>query len=261
MNGPIITLMTDFGWDSPYAAAMKGVILSINPAAKVIDLTHGIPPQDVAHGAYFLAEALPWFPAGSMHVAVVDPEVGSERRLLCFDIDGRRLLTPDNGLVTRLERRGLVREARMLVERRYWRADVSATFHGRDILAPVAAHWGLGVPAADFGPIADDWKRLPLAEPVRRGDSIVGEVAFVDSFGNLLSNIPQEMLPKSKAYEVECRGARPRWVRTYADAPPGELVALLSSGGWVEVAMVNGNACRRLDARIGDEVRLRPAAW
>src|SRR5262249_606043 len=155
---PIITLTTDFGDGSPYVAAMKGVILGINPAARLIDLSHHIPPQDVRHAAYFLAESIPNFPPEAIHVLVVDPGVGTDRALLYVEGERHRLLAPDNGCWTAVP--NTPRRVIRLTERNYWRPEVSNTFHGRDILAPVAAHLSLGVDASLLGPAVTRWEQL-----------------------------------------------------------------------------------------------------
>src|SRR5436305_6475893 len=168
MPDPIITLTTDFGEDSPYVAAMKGVILGINPAVRLVDLSHQIPPQDVRHAAFFLASAIPCFPLGVIHVVVVDPGVGTDRALLYVDVAGHRLLLPDNGCWTLLARQAERPPSVLrLAESRFWRQVVSATFHGRDILAPVAGHLSLGVEPPSLGPVATSWVELAFPEPVQ----------------------------------------------------------------------------------------------
>jgi S-adenosylmethionine hydrolase len=255
---PLITLTTDFGDASPYAAVLKGVILSINPMARVLDLSHRIRPQDLRHASYFLATVVPHFPAGTIHVCVVDPGVGSDRAAICVDAGGQRLVGPDNGIFT-----GTVRHfggacARQLADRRFWRAEVSNTFHGRDIFAPVAAHLSLGVDPRELGPVLSDPVQLPSHSAVTFGNRWRGEVQFVDDFGTVLTNIPAAGV-KSLPARVSFGGEPPhplRWVRTYAEAAPGELVSLFSSDGFFEVAEVNGNAARRLGVSEGVPVEI-----
>jgi S-adenosyl-L-methionine hydrolase (adenosine-forming) len=257
MPDPIITLTTDFGVESPYVAAMKGVVLGVNPAARLLDLTHQVPPQDVCCAAFFLAGAVPYFPAGTVHVVVVDPGVGSERAVLYVEAGDQRLLVPDNGCWTSLLKPGPPAPRVIRVdEPRYWRQPVSATFHGRDIFAPVAGHLSLGVDPADLGPVVTGWVRLPEPPPPRPGmNSLTGQVVFVDHFGNLITNIPAENLqPPTLLCVGEQSRKRFRWVRTYAEATPGTLVALASSNGMLEVAVVQGNAARKLKAGVGTPV-------
>lgn len=255
-----ITLTTDFGCASPYVAAMKGVILSINPGAMVHDLSHAIPPQNLRHAAYFLATAVPCFPQGTIHVCVVDPGVGSARAALCIDACGQRLVGPDNGVFTQLLRKSPTPPVvRRLADSRYWRARVSSTFHGRDIFAPVAAHLSLGLDAAALGPELHEPVELPMPSAITFADHWQGEVQFVDDFGNLITNIPACKL-KVLPMKASVAGSPPallRWVRTYADAAAGELVCLFSSDGYFEIAVVNGSAARRLDVTVGAPVELR----
>jgi S-adenosylmethionine hydrolase len=257
MPDPIITLTTDFGAAAPYAAALKGVILGLNPAARLVDLTHQIPPQDVRHAAFFLASALPYFPDGTIHVVVVDPGVGTDRAILYVETGGRRLLVPDNGCWTLLPYRMPPRVIR-LVESRFWRQSVSATFHGRDIFAPVAGHLSLGTDPALLGPPVREWVRLTQNEPRPVMNGVSGEVVFIDDFGNIITNIrvdwtqaPQVLLVGGVALTGSFR-----WVRTYADASPGSLVALASSSGLLEIAVAKGNAARRLGAEVGTPVTI-----
>ena len=258
MPDPLITLTTDFGEDSPYVAAMKGVILSINPAARLIDLSHQIPPQDVRQAAFFLASALPYFPAGVIHVVVVDPGVGTERALLHVTVAGHRLLVPDNGCWTLLARAVAGAPAVIrLAEPRYWRQPVSATFHGRDILAPVAGHLSLGTDPRALGPAVSQWVELEERPPTVEADRLAGAVVFVDHFGNLITNIPGDafMALAGRPMRVMVGGHEvSRRVRTYAEAEPGALVALVSSAGTLEVAVVQGSAAKRLGIGVGAPV-------
>jgi S-adenosylmethionine hydrolase len=253
MPDPIITLTTDFGTASPYAASMKGVVLGLNPAARLVDLTHQIPPQDVRHAAFFLAAAVPCFPPEAIHVVVVDPGVGGARVLLYVEVGGRRLLAPDNGCWTLLEGAGSAHVIR-LAEPRFWRQPVSATFHGRDILAPVAGHLSLGVDPAQLGPRFDEWVRLTWHEPAASPEGLTGEVVFIDDYGNLITNIPGPAWAARPGRVTV--GDRPveRRVRSYVEALPGMAVALVSSFGLLEVAVPFGSAARQLAAVVGTPV-------
>ncbi len=263
MRSDVITLTTDFGTASPYVAAMKGVILSVAPQVRILDLSHEIPPQDVWHGAFFLAACIPYFPPETIHVVVVDPGVGTARRLLYAEIGPHRLVLPDNGLASFLLKRFPLQRAFQLLEPRYRLSTVSHTFHGRDILAPAAAHLALGIEPAHLGSQVHDPATLPIPEPVV-GDVLRGEVLFVDGFGNLLTNIDEKLLERLGALkDAEGRltatvaGRRiQRWVRTYAEAPLGELVTLISSSGHLEIAQVQGNAARTLAAQRGTPVEV-----
>jgi S-adenosylmethionine hydrolase len=255
----LITLTTDFGDSSPYVAVMKGVILSINPAARLVDLSHRIRPQDLRHASYFLGTAVPYFPAGTIHLCVVDPGVGSERPAIAAATGGQILVGPDNGIFSGVFGRcGEPEWVRRLAEPRFWRHPLSDTFHGRDIFAPAASHLSLGIDPSELGPELPHPVLLPSRSAVVHGDRCRGEVQFVDDFGNVITNVPAthvKSLPVRVAF-----GGKPhqpiRWVRTYAEAAPGELVCLFSSDGFFEVAEAGGNAARRLNVREGVEVDL-----
>lgn len=259
MSDPLITLTTDFGTRSPFVAAIKGVLLSINPSARVVDLSHEVPPYDIRHTAFFLAEALPYFPPGTLHVVVVDPDVGSERNVLYVSVAGQRLLVPDNGCWTLLAE-GHAQPLRVIkvTEPRFFRPVVSATFHGRDIFAPVAAYLSLGMNPADLGPVVTRWSELRWPAPTRTSDSISGEIIFVDHFGNLISNLSGAVLTTLPAPPRVTVGGTiaTRRVRTYADARIGELVNLTSSSGLLEIAVVQGNAAAQLGAGVGTPIRV-----
>jgi S-adenosylmethionine hydrolase len=253
----LVTLTTDFGVGSSYVAALKGSLLGVNPAASLLDLTHALPPQDLVATAYFLADALPWFPAGAVHVVVVDPGVGTERALLCVAWNGSTLLVPDNGCWTPLlTDTGPPPEVYRLTDRRFWRSEVSPTFHGRDILAPVAGHVSRGVRPADLGPRVADWVMLRLPQPVNTADGVRGEVVLVDRFGNLVTNIRAPGLPQAAQVRL-LGGEAVRLVRTYGEAEPGAVVALIGSSGRLEVAAVNGSAAARLGLGVGAAVTVR----
>ncbi|GBD35628.1 Adenosyl-chloride synthase [bacterium HR36] len=261
MPRPIVTLTTDFGEGSAYAAALKGSVLRICPEALLVDLSHAIPPQDVLHAAFFLNEAVPWFPPQTIHVVVVDPGVGTARRLIYVEWQQQRIVAPDNGVCSLLWRKHPPETVRAIQNPQYFHTLVSSTFHGRDILAPVAGHLANGLSPEALGEVVTDPVRLPFPLPRREDDRIIGEVVFVDHFGNLLTNIHRADWPEARVVSVEVLGTRPRWVRTYGEAAPGETVALWSSGGWLEIAVVQGHAAHRLNLGRGVPVvvQLAPA--
>ncbi len=258
----IITLTTDFGERDPYVGAMKGVILSITPDVVVVDITHHIPPQDVREGAYVLASAAPYFPKGSIHVAVVDPGVGTERRPLAVRTERAYYVVPDNGLLTPVILREPVLEVVHLTNSTYWLPRVSHTFHGRDIFAPVAAYLARGVPLNALGePLApDDIVRLEWTAPRALPDgSVEGMVVHVDHFGNIVTNIPAEMLAgPTDAWEFEVRGQRVRGLkRAYAEVEVGEPLALIGSNQTLEFSVREGNAAALWGVQVGETVRAR----
>lgn len=254
----LITLTTDFGTGSPYVAQMKGVILSLCREVDLVDLSHAIKPQNVREGAVELADAAPRFPAGTIHVAVVDPGVGTGRRIVYAEIGEQRYVAPDNGLLSLLARRDSPQRIFALENPRYWLPQVSPTFHGRDIMAPVAAHLARSLAPAELGPPQGGLVMLDWPELQRSADGIVGEVLCVDSFGNLITNIDfdeLEALGHPAGLVIECGGHQIRGVvQTYAAALAGELVALIDSQGRLEIALVEGSAARELRIEPGEAV-------
>lgn len=255
----IVTLTTDFGAGGRYVAQMKGVLYSQAPAATVIDLSHGVPPQDVRAGARLLEEVTPWWPEGTVHLAVIDPGVGTERAIVAVEALGQRFVGPDNGLFGWLADR--VDSVVALSRERLSVAGDSCTFHGRDLMAPAAAALATGTPPAELGTPHGELLRLePDGEPVTEGDRITGRVVEVDHYGNLITNVPAESLgdaPRDERLRItlgehETFGL---W-RTYGEQPPQTLVALVGSGGLVELAIVNGSAAQMLAAHVGDAVSL-----
>ena len=255
-----MTFLSDFGTRDTYVAQMKGVALGINPDLQLVDLTHEIPPQQILLAAFVLNDAINAFPENAIHVAIVDPGVGSDRKLIAAEIGQFRIVCPDNGLLTVLLQRESVRRVVTLDNRRWWRNTVSSTFHGRDILTPVAAAWSRGVDLAELGsPHVDSLVTLPLANPTRSQSSLTGLVIDIDRFGNLITNIDAANLvsdPNSLRFEVgTC--LVDGLSRCYADAPVGEPVALIGSGGRLEIAIRNGNAAEEFQADLGRRVFVR----
>lgn len=257
----ILTLTTDFGPHGPYVAAMKGVILGWVPETQFVDVSHTIAPQNVLEGAFVMAAIANAFPPETVHLGVIDPGVGTERRLVAARVADQWFVVPDNGLLSGVlhgrDPDGLWELTNPALRRR----KVSATFHGRDILAPAAAHLLRGGDPADLGPTRSRVITLANFEPREDDHGLVGEVIFRDAFGNLITNVRLDRLASiadPSAWTVEVAGARiPGLCRTYADHPPGTLVALAGSCGWVEVAVVNGDAARHLTAGPGTTVWFR----
>jgi S-adenosylmethionine hydrolase len=257
----IVTLTTDFGMSDSYVAQMKGAILAINPEVQLVDVTHAIPPQGIARAAAVVEEIACVFPPASIHVAVVDPGVGSDRALLSAESAGQRFLAPDNGLLTLLFRRFPASRIHRLTADRFWRKPVSATFHGRDILAPVAAHWSRGTDLAEFGPAVDvaSLVQLSFEVPRREGNVLVGCVESVDSFGNLISNIREVDLPISDRTALRIGIGNVTIVgisRYYSEHPGGSLMAFIGSSGRLEIAVTDGSAARNLDLSFGAGIRI-----
>jgi S-adenosylmethionine hydrolase len=260
---PLITLLTDFGTRDAYVGSLKGVILSLNPEVRLVDLSHEVAPQDIRAGAFMLSEAAVYFPPGTIHLAVVDPGVGSHRRALAAWCRGHFWVGPDNGLFHLIFNRAPDLAMVSLENPVYFRPRVSATFHGRDIFAPVSAHLSLGVNLDDLGPRVTDPVSLALPEPEIGPETIKGEIISVDRFGNLVSNIPAGLVASRlaergwdlKAGPLSLKGL----TRVYADAAPGEFLALTGSHGFVEIACAMDNAAHRLQAGVGLAVSIQKA--
>lgn len=261
MSFPIITLTTDFGVSSPYVAQMKGVILSINRDVTLVDITHAIPPQDVRQGAQVLEDVRESFPTATIHVAVVDPGVGTDRNIVCCQMGRHFFIAPDNGLLSRVRFKSPPSLAVVLKNRDYWRETVSDTFHGRDIMAPAAAHLSLGLDPRKLGELTDELVDLNWPEPSVEGNEIVGSIVSCDRFGNLVTDISASILDQPKQspkFVIHCRGYDiRRIVRTYGNCESGTVVGLIGSSRMLEIAVVNGNAVKSLDAELGDTVRVR----
>ena len=257
----IITLLTDFGTRDAYVASMKGAILNLNPEAVLVDLSHEIPPQDVRAGALILAQAAPYFPPGTIDLAVVDPGVGSLRRALAACCRGHFWVGPDNGLFHLIFRQAFPLNIVALENPVYFRPQVSATFHGRDIFAPVAAHLSLGVDLSRLGPSITDPVLLDWPEPSFVPEAIRGEIIYVDHFGNLVSNVRAGELAAwrgNQAIKLQVGSLTiVELARTYFDVAPGEILALVGSHGFLEIACAMDNAARRLNAAVGLPVEIR----
>jgi len=257
--GRIVTLCTDFGGKDGYVGAIKGALLSIAPTATVVDITHAIPPQDVLHAAFVLRTATPFYPRDAIHVVVVDPTVGSERRAVGVETDRGTYVAPDNGVLTLVLESAMPKRAVSLVDAGYWRLGVaSKTFHGRDIFAPVAGHLANGVPLEAMGQPVCDLVHLPQVGYRRVGGSQVeGHIVHVDVFGNLISDVPASALTERKARSVWIDDMGPFDIgRTYGDVAPGALLALIGSSGLLEVAVREGSAAERLRTGRGARVRI-----
>lgn len=256
----IITLTTDFGLKDPYAGAMKGAILSINPEAVVADITHLVSPGNVIEGALVLNDAYGFFPEGTIHVGVVDPGVGGRRMPVLIETERYAFVGPDNGLFGLVVRKENVRRVVRLSRKEYFLKKVSSTFHGRDIFGPAAAHLSLGV---DPGRLGDTIKRnvlksVPFPRPRKKKGLVTGEVVRVDSFGSLLTNIRKEDIAGRGTIDANINGVRIRGLRkTYSAVGEGRPLALIGSSGNLEIAVNNGMASEVLKAGVGDKVVLR----
>lgn len=256
---PILTLLTDFGLQDAYVGIMKGVIAAIAPNVRIVDLTHQIPPQDIAAARFNLLNAVPYFPTGTVHVAVVDPGVGGTRRAIALATAQHSFVGPDNGLFSGVLAQTPALAAVELTQSDYWRTpNPSTTFHGRDIFAPVAAHLTQGVPLAALGRAIAPASLVsdPLPPCRAEGNRLYGCIQHIDHFGNLITNIPARLV-QTQPWQLRLGGVTLPQQATYAAVAVGELVALVGSHGWVEIAVNGGNAGDRLQARVGDAVQVQ----
>ncbi len=275
--GAVITLTTDFGLSDAYVAMMKGIILGINPDARLIDISHGVQPQNIQQASFVIGTAYPYFPDNTIHLVVVDPAVGTDRRAIILRAGQHIFVAPDNGVLSyvvdefldkkQIDSRGQVSitsglkpDARIsavsITNHRYFRQAVSPTFHGRDIFAPVAATLSLGYSPLEFGQPITSVHYMPLPRPDRMTDgSLAGHVIYDDGFGNLVTDIRAADLPAGKKIRIEIKNQVIIGLcRTYAEG--NGLLALIGSSDHLEVALRGGSAASLLDAKPGDEVRL-----
>jgi hypothetical protein len=260
-------LLTDFGFKDSYVGAMKGVIRSISRDADIIDLSHNIVPQDVAEAAFVLAASYRYFPGEAIFTCVVDPGVGTERAVLYMRANDQVFLAPDNGLLSVISDECGHAELRKVTAEEHFLEDRSTTFHGRDVFAPVAARLAEGLEPEKLGPVISHIQRLQLPNPVRTADgSLRGEIIYIDQFGNLITNIRQNTMrrsfdapPSRLEVHVKRRSAR-GLCNAYADRPEGELLALVGSSGYLEVAVNRASAAERLGCEKGDSVTVSVAA-
>jgi S-adenosyl-L-methionine hydrolase (adenosine-forming) len=255
----IITLTTDFGLRSGFAGVMQGVIYNISPQARIVDITHFISPQDIREGAYTLSRAVPFFPKGTVHMYVVDPGVGTTRRPLAAQLGDHFFVGPDNGLLTPLieeaERNHQQIELIHLDRTQFWLPQVSRTFHGRDIFSPVAAHLANGVSLRDLGTPFQDPVRLALPHPQQTATGWIAHVISIDTFGNLTTDLSAALLPEVEDVLFRLQGAEVSGIsKSYGQRAAGELVAVVDSEEFIELAIVNGNAARTLNVKPGDAV-------
>jgi S-adenosyl-L-methionine hydrolase (adenosine-forming) len=258
----LLTFLSDFGLDSPYPAAMKAVAAGICDA-RFIDISHAVPPHAVRTGAYLLWSVAPACPAGTVHCAVVDPGVGTDRAPLAVASAGHVFVGPDNGLLLPAAKRLGSPDVYRLANPAYRRESVSATFHGRDVFAPAAAHLAAGAAIGSVGPPVRDYVDLTLERAEWDGAALRGEVLWVDPFGNILTTIPGAALariPSGRAVMIDVPrgGIRATAGHTFGDVPPGAAVVLAGSDGLVEIALNRGRAADVLPAAPGDPVRFRP---
>lgn len=257
----VISLTTDFGQLNGFIGVMKGVIWGIAPEARIADITHDIPPQNVRLGAYALWRVVPFFPPGSVHVAVIDPGVGTHRRPIGLQIGDQYFIVPDNGLITPIledgENSHQPIEIIHLNNPDYWLPKVSHTFHGRDIFAPTGAHLARGVPLHALGDPISDPVRLEFSRPKKTDQGWEAHVTIIDVFGNLTTDLPTKAVQEVSHVTFKLRGHMIEGlVTSYGHRKPGDLIALVDSENYIEISVVNGNAAEALGAQLGDIVEV-----
>lgn len=258
---PTISITTDFGSKDGFVGTLKGVIWSICPGAQIADISHNISPQNILEGAFALWRAYSFFPSGAVHIAVVDPGVGTKRRPIAARIGGHTFVGPDNGIFTPMfedaEKYGLTMEIVHLAMEKFWLHNVSHTFHGRDIFAPVAAHIANGVPLSDLGPALHDPVRISMPKPVKTAKGWRAHITVVDIYGNCTTDLPADAVARSRNVTFLVGGHEVHGlVQSYGNKRPGDLVALVDSEDCVEIAVVNGSAAKKLGVKIGDVVEV-----
>ena len=260
MPDPIITLTTDFGTSDHLVGSMKGAILNVNPAARIVDLNHNVVPFDVLDGALSIANSYRYFPPRTIHLVIVDPGVGTERRPLLVSGEKQFFIAPDNGVLSViLERESCT--VRHITAQHYFLNPVSPTFHGRDIFSPVAGWLSKAFQTEAFGEVITDHTRFALPKAKTDGLAVKGVVLRVDAFGNLMTNLTAQDLPATAAASGKIKMAVNgkvvhKFATTFASGNPGEPIAVLGSAGYVEIAVNRGNAARTLGANRGSEVTL-----
>ena len=263
MSNPIITLTTDYGTNDHLVGTLKGVILKINPDVTIVDITHEVAPYDVLDGALAIASAYRYFPARTIHVVIVDPGVGTERRPLLVSGETQYFVAPDNGVLSLVYEQETALLVRHATAEHYFLQPVSKTFHGRDIFAPVAGWLSKGWQSASMGEEINDYKRFALPKPKAAEGVTQGTVLRMDHFGNLLTNFRPDDMPdgalKSGTLKMQVNGKEvKRLVETFAQGEPGEPVALVGSSGFIEIAVNKGNAARVVGAGRGAAVVVTP---
>ncbi len=256
-----ITLLTDFGETEGEHTVMKGVIWRILPHASIADISHVVEPQNIRHASIILERVAHYFPDETVHVVVVDPGVGTERRPIAAQFGNQFFVGPDNGVCTplleRAEQAGEVVKIVHTDKPEYWLDDVTAIFHGRDIFSPVGAHLAKGVPLEELGTPITDIIRFHLPKPVQTDKGISGEIIHIDHFGNILTNIPRALLEPIRPVTVELNGEKiDGMVNTFGERPVGSLVALYSPHYQLMVSVVNGDAATPLNAQVGDSIQV-----
>lgn len=260
-HSPIITLTTDFGYKDPFVGIMKGVILNINPLANIVDITHGISPQNIVEAAFTIETSFASFPSKTIHVVVVDPGVGSVRRPILVITDHYYFVGPDNGIFSQIYNLSESLNVIQLTAEHYFMPQISSTFHGRDIFAPAAAWLSRGINVSNFGDPIDDYVNIPIPVPVMPSKNIIeGEAIYIDRFGNVTTNIKTQNIdellgskPEGK-FRVIVKGSEAPLKNYYSEAADDGLYSLINSFGYLELFVKKGNASSDFGIAVGEKV-------
>lgn len=258
---PIITLLTDFGTRDPYVAAMKGTILKICADAKIVDISHEVPKFDIKHAAFLLMQTTKYFPEGTIHVVVVDPGVGTGRRRIIIETKNNFLIGPDNGVLIPAAERDGISQIIEIENTKYMLSEVSKTFEGRDVFAPVAAHLASSIPLESFGNLIENVAKHPFPSPKVSKGGIYGEVIHIDGFGNLITNMSKNHLGakdikfgEAITVSINDRTYKIPFLRTYGDSRKGEYLAIIGSSDFLEISINQGNAASDLGVGVGVKI-------
>ena len=253
MKTNTIALLSDFGTTDPFVSTIKGVLLSKAPGLSIIDITHQIPPQDIHTAAFYLMAAMPYMPKHTLFITVVDPTVGTGRGIVWARTEHYQFISPDNGLLSWVDQNEKIKEARFINNSGLFMENISSTFHGRDIMAPVAAAIAKGLPEKKIGPIFSEYRTFPFPQPVKAGNRVTGQVIAIDHFGNAITNIRRSYLNAGAVFSISGRMLKGLKL-TYASVPEGEALALIGSFGFLEFSVRNGSFARTFDVKIGSVV-------
>jgi len=261
MPSPTVTLTTDFGLKDPYVAEMKAVILSISPNTSIVDISHKIEKFNIRMGAYILASASPYFPEDTIHVAVVDPGVGTRRCPILIQTKHNYYVGPDNGVLVLAAKNQGIEHIHEISNRKLMLPKISHTFHGRDIFAPAAAHLANGTPPVKFGPEIDKIVTPKFAKIVKRKDMLVGEVLYIDGFGNIITNFREkeiESMNVKDVINVKLKDVmmKLKFCKAYAEVEPYKLLAIIGSHSFLEISINQGNAAKKFKIKVGDKITL-----
>ena len=262
LKSPIITILTDFGQQDAYVAAMKGTILGLTPNAKIIDIAHDLTRYNIIQAAFILLNSSKYFPMNTIHLVVVDPGVGTERRRIIVQGNRSYYVGPDNGVLSLAIQEEGLKKIILISERKYMRSNVTATFEGRDIFAPVAAHLAQGVPIESFGRKLDQMIRLHVSQPLISNHYISGKIIHIDGFGNIITNITysqiQNLITIGHKYQVTINQLTKtmKYMKSYGYVSPGELIIITGSSNYMEISINQGNAQKLFDAMTGDSIAI-----